>query len=82
MIEAVMKKLRTTMFISPDVMEALKVYTRMHPQHSTPSQSADHLLKDALLAEIGQERWNIIRTALMEDQPEDITPRPRREGRR
>lgn len=81
MIANAMTKLRTTLFISPDVFEALKVFTRMHKEYGTPSQSADKLLRDALLAQIGKERWEIISNALLEDT-EPSAPRKRTEGRR
>ncbi len=47
-----MAKDRHVLFLSPDVVRALKEYTRLHRLGSV-SQSADQLLRKALLGEIG-----------------------------
>lgn len=59
-----MNKLRTTFFVSPDVLEALKVFVRTSPRFKTTSQAADHLLREVLPGLIGQEHFESIQREL------------------
>lgn len=48
-----MAKTKVTLFLSGDVQQQLAEYIARHQQYTTTSQAADHLLRQALLQDLG-----------------------------
>ncbi len=48
-----MAKTKVTLFLSGDVQRQLGEYIARHEQYTTTSQAADHLLRQALLQDLG-----------------------------
>ena len=68
-----MAKPKVTLFLSEETLRLLHEYTARHAEFTTTSQSADHLLRRALLCDLGEAVEEFLSPSLLAAIDERLT---------
>lgn len=68
-----MAKPKVTLFLSEETLRLLHEYTARHDRFATTSQSADHLLRQALLCDLGEAVEEFLSPSLLAAIDERLT---------